>query len=71
VVRTVCKDSRASLVALKSEGDGGLLVTPYHPVRLDSQAPWTFPIDLAPASDMYSFRVIFDIFSTVWLMVCL
>ncbi len=54
VVRTHCPQGTAELVEL----EGGLLVTPYHPVRLGGK--WHFPCDLAqvaerPCSAVYSF----------------
>jgi len=44
VVKTHCHQSETELVRLK----GGLLVTPYHPVRIEDK--WHFPCDLAPSS---------------------
>lgn len=54
VVKTVCSNGRAELVEL---GDG-LLITPYHPVRIDNQ--WCFPHELGKVSEkacpaVYSF----------------
>jgi len=54
VVKTSCHEQRAQLVELP----GGLLVTPYHPVRIDGQ--WQFPCQLAkvherPCPAVYSF----------------
>jgi len=40
VVKTICQDQKAKLVEL----EGGLIVTPYHPVRVNGK--WYFPCDL-------------------------
>ncbi|EJD51304.1 hypothetical protein AURDEDRAFT_182040 [Auricularia subglabra TFB-10046 SS5] len=45
VVRTSMRDGAAELCALP----GGLLVTPWHPVRIARTADWVFPADIAPA----------------------
>lgn len=44
VVKTACADAQAILCEL---GDG-LLITPYHPVRVNGR--WFFPCDLAPGT---------------------
>jgi len=54
VVKTICRDQKAELVELQ----GGLLVTPYHPVRIDGK--WNFPRDLGKVTErscasVYSF----------------
>jgi hypothetical protein len=56
VLATISRDGRAELVELP----GGLLVTPYHPLRLEDTGKWTFPCDLAPVvsracDSVYSF----------------
>lgn len=45
-VRTFCPESRADLV----EVPGGLLITPWHPMKAGSS--WAFPCDLYPVVDM-------------------
>lgn len=40
VVKTLCSNNKAQLVEL----EGGLKLTPYHPVRI--QGKWSFPCDL-------------------------
>ena len=47
VVKTVSRAGKAQLVKMGS----GLLVTPYHPIRVNGQ--WTFPCDVAPSAEMY------------------
>jgi len=47
VVKTHCKNGKANLVEL----DGGLLITPWHPVRINSV--WSFPSDLEKVSERY------------------
>eukprot|EP01114_Cavostelium_apophysatum_P023812 TRINITY_DN908_c0_g1_i1.p1 TRINITY_DN908_c0_g1~~TRINITY_DN908_c0_g1_i1.p1 ORF type:complete len:832 (+),score=277.31 TRINITY_DN908_c0_g1_i1:122-2497(+) len=54
VLKTICHKGKTQIVELS----GGLLVTPYHPVRI--QGKWTFPCDLAAPSErncaaIYSF----------------
>lgn len=54
VIKTLCYQSKTQLVELK----GGLLVTPYHPVRIENK--WYFPCQLGtvmerPCSSVYSF----------------
>lgn len=54
VIKTICYEGKTELVEL---GDG-LLVTPYHPVRVNHQ--WSFPCDLGkvverPCPAVYSF----------------
>ena len=44
VVRTQCKDGKASLVTLN-----GLEITPWHPCSLDGGRSWHFPCDLCTA----------------------
>ena len=56
VLRTECVQGEASLVSLP----GGLLVTPWHPVRLEGK--WVFPADIAaprmlPCPAVFSFLV--------------
>lgn len=56
VVKTHCEGGKAQLVQL----EGGLLVTPYHPVRRPSDDSWHFPCELGEVrerecSAVYSF----------------
>jgi len=44
VVKTHCRNEKAELVVL----EGGLKVTPYHPIRIDNK--WCFPCDIAAPS---------------------
>ena len=46
VVQTDTEDGEAEMVSLP----GGLVITPYHPVRDPATGKWAFPIDLAPAA---------------------
>jgi len=53
VVKTTCDDNKTSLVDID-----GLLVTPYHPIKINEK--WCFPCDIAEASErncsaVYSF----------------
>jgi len=48
VVKTLCFQGRSWLVKL----EGGLLVTPYHPIRFSSSSDWQFPCDVAPVHEM-------------------
>jgi len=43
ILKTYCKDNQAELV----EFEGGLLVTPYHPIRVNGV--WSFPCDINSA----------------------
>jgi hypothetical protein len=42
VVKTLCRDDKVVLASL----DNGLMVTPYHPIKLSKADPWVFPIDV-------------------------
>ena len=44
-IQTLCENDRCELV----EMDGGLLITPYHPIRIDGV--WTFPKDIKQAEE--------------------
>lgn len=46
VVKTLCLHEKADLVCL----DGGIKITPYHPVRINGK--WKFPIDIAAPREM-------------------
>jgi len=46
VLETLCRDGKAFLVELP----GNLLITPYHPVRVNGH--WHFPCDLAPVFEL-------------------
>eukprot|EP00286_Rhodomonas_abbreviata_P007374 CAMPEP_0181316250 /NCGR_PEP_ID=MMETSP1101-20121128/15796_1 /TAXON_ID=46948 /ORGANISM="Rhodomonas abbreviata, Strain Caron Lab Isolate" /LENGTH=652 /DNA_ID=CAMNT_0023423487 /DNA_START=36 /DNA_END=1994 /DNA_ORIENTATION=- len=48
VVKTECKNGVQQLVAL----DGGLVVTPWHPVRVAGTEEWKFPAELANTKDL-------------------
>ena len=43
VLRTECSQGEAELVSLP----GGLLVTPWHPVKMMGESEWVFPADIA------------------------
>mmetsp|Transcript_14356 Transcript_14356/g.21909 ORF Transcript_14356/g.21909 Transcript_14356/m.21909 type:complete len:728 (-) Transcript_14356:82-2265(-) len=47
MIKTKCENKRENLVEL----EGGVLVTPWHPVRLRGTEKWTFPADLAPTKE--------------------
>jgi len=55
IIKTNCLQSKCELVEL----NGGLLVTPYHPVRINNM--WRFPKDLAPVME----RTCLSVFSFV------
>jgi len=46
VLKTLCQDGKSDLVEL----DGGLLITPYHPVK--HNGAWTFPKDVKAPVEM-------------------
>mmetsp|Transcript_16662 Transcript_16662/g.27621 ORF Transcript_16662/g.27621 Transcript_16662/m.27621 type:complete len:734 (-) Transcript_16662:218-2419(-) len=48
IVKTFCKNGVQELVEL----DGEVLVTKYHPIRAPESAQWSFPNDLAAASEI-------------------
>ena len=63
---TLCHDQRAQLCSVKPSSSSWslapLLVTPWHPVRVDSDAPWQFPRSISAARDVlcsavYSFLI--------------
>jgi hypothetical protein len=46
IVKTLCTTGRTKLVRVGN----GLLVTPFHPIRIDGK--WCFPCDVAPMEEM-------------------
>ncbi|UJR16404.1 hypothetical protein I4U23_003307 [Adineta vaga] len=67
VLRTICNNAQAQFVLL----DGGLMVTPWHPIRLDG-VHWIFPCSLVssfttiPCEAVYSFALS-DEGHTMWI----
>lgn len=56
MIKTKCEGKSENLVEL----EGGVVVTPWHPVRMRGAEKWTFPADIAPAKEhecdaVYSF----------------
>jgi len=63
VVKTHCQHEKTQLVQL----EGGLLITPYHPVKIDSR--WCFPCDISRPVEMYCPAVFSFVLDTDHIMI--